>query len=65
MVEIPLETAIEMVVDGNEKVFGPFPSKYWNTYLTLYSPYKVRVSIDKQPREWSPWLTFEVHGIPE
>lgn len=50
----------EIPVIGNEKVYGPFPSLYWNTYLVLFSPYKVRVSIDKEPREWSPWLTFEV-----
>jgi choline-sulfatase len=47
-------------VEGNEKVFGPFTEKYWNTYLTLYTPYRVRVSIDKEPREWSPWVRFEV-----
>ncbi len=50
----------EIPVIGNEKIYGPFPAIYWNTYLTLFSPYKVRVSIDKQPREWSPWLHFEV-----
>ncbi|MEK8024173.1 MAG: sulfatase-like hydrolase/transferase, partial [Candidatus Hydrogenedentota bacterium] len=49
-------------VEGNEQVFGPFTLKYWNTYLTLYSPYKVRVSIDKHPREWSPWVHFEVQA---
>ena len=45
---------------GNEKVFGPFPKKYWDTYLTLYAPYKIRVSIDKEPREWSEWIHFDV-----
>jgi arylsulfatase A-like enzyme len=47
-------------VEGNEKVFGPFTEKYWNTYLTLYTPYRVRVSIDKEPRDWSSWVRFEV-----
>jgi len=49
-------------VQGNEKVFGPFPQKYWDTYLALYSPGKIRISIDKDPREWSRWVHFEMKG---
>lgn len=49
---------------GNEKTFGPFPRKYWDTYLTLYNPFRARVSIDKEPREWSPWITFAVRPAP-
>lgn len=54
-----------MKVLGNRKVFGPFPRKYWDTYLALYSPYRARVSIDKEPREWSPWVEFEVRPVGE
>lgn len=55
----------EIAVDGPQKVFGPFALKYWNTYLTLYNPYKVRVAIDKEPRDWSPWVHFEVKSVEE
>jgi len=46
--------------EGNEKIYGPFEKSYWNTYLRLYSPYRVRISIDKEPREWSEWVKIEV-----
>jgi arylsulfatase A-like enzyme len=45
---------------GSEKVLGPFPREYWDSYLTLFSPGKIRVSIDKTPAEWSPWIHFEM-----
>jgi choline-sulfatase len=47
-------------VEGDEKVFGPFPREYWNTYLTLYSPGRIRVSVDRDSEEWSPWIQFEM-----
>jgi len=47
-------------LEGNEKIYGPFEKSYWNTYLRLYSPYRVRISIDKEPREWSEWVKIEV-----
>jgi choline-sulfatase len=46
--------------EGNEKVFGPFPREYWDSYLTLFSPGKLRLSIDKNPAEWSTWIHFEM-----
>jgi len=55
----------EIPVEGPGKIFGPFPARYWNTYLTLYSPYRVRVAIDVEPREWSPWVRFEVHAASD
>lgn len=54
-----LDGTIDGIV-GTEKIFGPFPRKYWDTYLTLFSPYRIRISIDKEPREWSPWIEFKV-----
>lgn len=45
-------------VDGNVKTFGPFSRSYWDTYLLVRNPFRVRVSIDKEPREFSPWLEF-------
>jgi len=45
---------------GSEKVLGPFPREYWDTYLTLFSPGRLRLSIDKDPAEWSSWVHFEM-----
>ncbi len=50
-------------VTGNEKVYGPFEPSYWSTYLALYSPYRVRVAVDREPREWSEWVEFEVRPV--
>ncbi len=50
-------------VQGNEKVFGSFPQEYWDTYLSRYSPGRIRISIDSESREWSPWIHFEMKGI--
>ena len=49
-------------IEGPEKVFGPFPREYWDSYLTLFSPGRIRVSIDKDPAEWSPWIHFEMQN---
>ena len=48
--------------EGPEKVFGPFPREYWDSYLTLFSPCRIRVSIDRDPAEWSPWIHFEMQS---
>ncbi|MEE8348469.1 MAG: hypothetical protein V3R94_02790, partial [Acidobacteriota bacterium] len=48
--------------EGSEKVFGPFPREYWDSYLTLFSPCRIRLSIDRDPLEWSPWTNFEMES---
>ncbi|OGH57074.1 MAG: hypothetical protein A3I06_14610 [Candidatus Lindowbacteria bacterium RIFCSPLOWO2_02_FULL_62_12] len=48
----------EVKVDGNVKDFGEFTPQYWSTYLVVRNPFKLRVSPDKTPRDWSEWVTF-------
>lgn len=45
-------------VMGNVKDFGAFSPNYWSTYLVIRNPFKLRVSADKEPREWSDWVSF-------
>lgn len=49
----------EVSVQGNVKDFGVFTENYWNTYLVIRNPFKLRVSPDKEPREWGDWVSFE------
>ncbi|MBP7653294.1 sulfatase [Candidatus Dependentiae bacterium] len=42
-------------VTGNSKKFGSFSRSYWDTYLVVRNPFKIRVSIDKDPLEFSDW----------
>lgn len=49
----------EVKVEGNVKDFGEFTPNYWSTYLVIRNPFKLRVSPDKQSRDWSEWITFK------
>lgn len=49
----------EVKVEGNVKDFGIYTPHYWTTYLVIRNPFKLRVSPDKRPREWSDWITFK------
>lgn len=48
----------EVKVEGNVKDFGVYTPNYWTTYLVIRNPFKLRVSPDKTPRNWSDWITF-------
>lgn len=54
----------EIKVKGNKKVFGPFTKHYWNQFLSQYSPVRIRVSVDREPREWSPWIECQLGKVP-
>ncbi|MEW5692579.1 MAG: sulfatase [Candidatus Hydrogenedentota bacterium] len=49
-----------MKVKGNKKSFGPFSKNYWETFLVIRNPYKMRVAIDKEPRKFSEWVEIKL-----
>lgn len=46
----------KMKIFGNSKKFGSFSKSYWDTYLVVRNPFRIRVSIDKEPYEFSDWI---------
>ena len=45
-----------MKIEGNFKDFGAFSKSYWDLFLIERNPFRLRVSIDKEPREFSDWI---------
>lgn len=49
----------ELEVTGNRKDFGEIDRRYWQTWITAYSPYRVRVGYDSESPNWSEWIELQ------
>jgi arylsulfatase A-like enzyme len=45
-------------VDGPGRDFGNISRRYWNTWVTRYSPYRLRVR-EEGAEQWSAWLDIK------
>ncbi len=55
-----LKMAGEIRVTGTRKDFGIVDRHYWDTWITAYGPYRVRVGYDGPDPNWSDWLEITV-----